>query len=300
MNSKPSVLIVDDEISNLKVLNQILSSEYDILTAQSGKETVELALSEHPDLILLDVIMPDMSGFDVLVQLKEIPETIKIPIIFITGLTSEDDEEKGLMMGAVDYITKPFRNVVVRARVKTQIQNLMQKREIELLSMMDALTNIPNRRSFDIRLEMEWVHAIREKLPLSILMMDVDKFKGYNDTYGHPQGDTLLKAVATVIGTVSKRAADLPARVGGEEFALLLPHTDLAGALATAERIRSGVEETIVLTVDGITTSRTISIGALSMTPKPDDKKEDFVAKVDSLLYKAKETGRNKVVFEET
>jgi diguanylate cyclase (GGDEF)-like protein len=202
------------------------------------------------------------------------------------------------MMGAVDYITKPFRNVVVRARVNTQMQNLMQKREIELLSMMDALTNIPNRRSFDIRLEMEWVHAIREKLPLSMLMMDVDKFKGYNDTYGHPQGDALLKAIASVIGTVSKRAADLPARVGGEEFALLLPNTDLAGALATAERIRADVEATVVATVDGKPTSSTISIGAASMIPKPDDRKEDFLAKVDSFLYKAKETGRNKVYFE--
>jgi diguanylate cyclase (GGDEF)-like protein len=296
--NKPSILIVDDEPSNLKVLNQILSSEYDVLTVQNGQEALEVAAAERPDLILLDIIMPDMSGFDVLIKLKELQDTIKIPIIFITGLTSEDDEEKGLLLGAADYIRKPFRNVIVRARIKTQMQNLMQRKEIELLSMIDALTNIPNRRSFDIRLDMEWSHAIREKLPISMLMMDVDKFKIYNDTYGHPQGDALLKAVAGVFRASAKRAGDMAARLGGEEFAVLLPNTQLEGALATAEQIRLGVEATVVKTVDGKPTSATISIGVESMIPGNNDHREDFVARADACLYAAKKSGRNRVYFE--
>ncbi|GHU79488.1 hypothetical protein FACS1894191_2410 [Clostridia bacterium] len=298
MEPKHRILIVDDETMNRKVLNQILSAEYIVLIASSGEEALEVAAEEKPDIILLDIVLPNMSGFDVLRALKNRPDTSHIPVMFITGLTSEEDEEKGLSLGAADYITKPFRNAIVRARVKTQLQNAVQKRELERISMIDPLTNIPNRRNFDTHFESLWAHSIREKLPVSMLMMDIDKFKAYNDTYGHPQGDALLKAVAAVLSSVVKRTVDISARIGGEEFAVLLSNTGLDGAIMIAEKIRGCVEKTVVNTVGGKPTSTTVSIGAVSILPTSHDTIAAFFAKADACLYTAKATGRNKVYSE--
>jgi diguanylate cyclase (GGDEF)-like protein len=280
---------------SLKVLNQILSAEYDVHTAQSGREALELAVSEKPDLILLDILMPDMSGFDVLVRLKDSAETQKVPVIFITANTSPRDEERGLTLGAADYITKPFQDFLIRARVRTQINNVKQRKEIELLSMTDDLTDIPNRRSFELRLEMEWTHAIREQAPIALLMIDLDNFKMYNDTYGHPQGDVLLKTVAATLVASTKRAADVAARIGGEEFVILLPSTDYAGALEIAENLRAAVAATVVATSGGGLTSATISIGVVCMRPNPGDAAVSFVEEADARLYRAKRAGRNRV-----
>lgn len=291
----PSILIVDDDPSSLKVLNQILSPDYDILLAKSGEEAVELAVSERPDLILLDVIMGDMSGYDVLKQLKSIQETSITPIIFITGLSSAEDEEKGLVLGASDYIAKPFLDVVVRARVNTQINNVRQRREIEYLSMTDALTGIPNRRSFDMRLSVEWAHAIREKTPIAVLLIDVDNLKKYNDTYKHMQGDIMLKTVAGILASAVRRAQDIAARIGGDEFAVLLPNTDMEAALEIAESLRGSVEAAAIMTSDKKKTSITISIGAACSKPSPGDLSDSLISLADSRLYQAKSDGRNKV-----
>ena len=293
--NKPGILIVDDEPSSLKVLNQILSADYEIYMAKSGKEALELAVSEIPDLILLDVVMEDMSGYEVLEQLKEYPETALTPVIFITGLASAEDEEKGLILGAADYITKPFLDVVVRARVKTQINNVRQRREIERLSMTDALTGIPNRRSFDLRLSMEWAHAIREKKPITVMVIDLDNFKAYNDTYKHKQGDVMLKTVADILLSAAKRAQDLAARIGGDEFAILLPNTELQPAIEIAQSLRERIESICVLTGSGDETSMTISIGVACTWPTPEDLPDNFVDSADSQLYRAKHMGRNTV-----
>ena len=289
----PSILVIDDEVSNLKVLNQILEDDYDILTAQNWHDALEIAANEKPDLILLDVVMPEVDGFELMAMLRVLPETAGIPIIFITAQTGEEKEERGLKMGAADYIMKPFRTAVVHARVEMQMMNVKQRREIERLSMTDPLTGIPNRRGFDIHLEMEWAHAIRERLPISVLMLDVDHFKDYNDTYGHPQGDAILKAVANIIQASVKRAGDIAARIGGEEFAVLLPNTELGAALAVAERMRAEVEASNVPTQDGKPTSATVSIGAIAERPSPNSDASLFVAKADGCLYVAKESGRN-------
>jgi diguanylate cyclase (GGDEF)-like protein len=292
---------VDDEKLNLAVLHRILSPEYTIFTAKSGKDALELAVQNTPDLILLDVIMPDMNGFDVLAKLKENPATREIPVIFITGLQSEENEEKGFLLGAVDYITKPFSNAIVRARVRTHMEIVRQFRVIERLGLVDPLTNIANRRAFDERLAVEWKRAIREKKPLSFLMMDVDKFKTYNDTYGHPQGDVLLRAVAKTFAAAARRPFDMAARLGGEEFGVLLPGASLENALEIAEKIRSDVEATGVPAKDGkIMTSATISIGVVSAAPRSDDGVKDFIAKADAYLYSAKNTGRNKIFSSES
>ncbi|MDR1573184.1 MAG: diguanylate cyclase [Clostridiales Family XIII bacterium] len=290
------ILAVDDERMNLAVLDKILSPEYKVCTASSGKEALASAAEAPPDLILLDIVMPDMSGFDVLTRLKESPLTRNIPVIFITGLRDEEDEERGFALGAVDYITKPFKNTIVLARVRTHIQIVSQMRTIERLGLIDPLTNIANRRSFNDRINLEWRRSIRKKLPVSFLMMDLDNFKQYNDTYGHPQGDALLKTVAGIFAAEAKRSSDLAVRLGGEEFGVLLPDTDLVGALDIAERIRRGVEAARIPTADGrASTSATVSIGAVSAVPSEKDDLRDFIEKADENLYRAKNTGKNKI-----
>ena len=292
---KAGILIVDDDPTSLKVLNQILSADYEIYMAKSGKEALQLAVSESPDLILLDVVMADMSGYDVLVQLKEQPETSMTPVIFITGLSSAEDEEKGLILGAADYIAKPFLDVVVKARVKTQINNVRQRREIERLSMTDALTSIPNRRNFDLRLSMEWAHAIREKKPISVMMIDLDNFKVYNDTYKHKQGDIMLRSIASNLLSAAKRAQDLAARIGGDEFAILLPNTELQPAIEIAQCLRERIESNCILANNGEKTYMTISIGVACTWPAPDDLSDSLIEAADAQLYRAKHMGRNRV-----
>jgi diguanylate cyclase (GGDEF)-like protein len=217
-------------------------------------------------------------------------------VIIITGLDSESDEEKGFMLGAVDYITKPFRNAIVIARVRTHLQILHQIRMIERLGLVDPLTDIPNRRCFDERIAVEWRRAQREKTPIAFMMMDVDRFKAYNDTYGHPQGDVLLKSLARIIAAAARRPGDLAVRLGGEEFGVLMPDTDLKGALEVAEEIRANVEAARVPTVDRQTLSSvTISIGVTALVPDDHTVMANFIARADELLYAAKEGGRNRV-----
>ncbi|GHV53435.1 hypothetical protein FACS1894216_11430 [Synergistales bacterium] len=295
-NSKNTILIVDDENTNLLTLNKILSPEHSVCFAKSGGEAFSLIARNRPDLILLDVIMPDMSGFDVLLKLKNDPATIGIPVIFITGLSDDRDEERGFLFGAVDYIKKPFSGAIVKARINTHMQIVRQMREYEELGRIDPLTGIANRRRFDEHIEAEWKRAAREKKPISILMIDIDKFKNYNDTYGHPQGDALLKAIAKIFTAAARRPGDLSARLGGEEFCVLLPGADLTNALSIAEIIRSNVEAARVPTADGNTqTSVTVSIGAASFLPKPGDDSAALVTKADDNLYAAKKSGRNKI-----
>jgi diguanylate cyclase (GGDEF)-like protein len=290
------ILVIDDETANLMVLNRILSPEYTVFTAKSGEEGLSRVASEPPDLILLDIILPGINGFEVLKTLKGAPETRSIPVIIITGLDNDIDEERGLLLGAVDYISKPFKNHIVIARVKTHIQIVQHIKMIERLGLIDPLTNIPNRRCFDERLAIEWRRVTRDKQPVSFMMMDVDKFKTYNDTYGHPQGDTLLTTIAKIFNSAARRPGDLAARLGGEEFGVLLPGTGLEGALEVAEEIRSHVEAARIPTADGkIITQITISIGVAVRDPSSDITTEAFIAWADENLYKAKETGRNRV-----
>jgi len=291
-----SLLIVDDERLNLMILTDILSPEYTVYTARNGVEAIEKAKEHLPDVILLDIIMPGMDGYEVLTTLKNLDETREIPIIFITGLSSAEDEEKGLSFEAVDYISKPFSASIVKLRIRNQIQIINQIRTIGNLSMTDQLTCIPNRRSLDNRLNLEWNRAIREKTPICILLMDLDKFKNYNDTYGHQQGDVALKTVARTFSQSLKRQNDFVARWGGEEFAVLLPNTTLEGALGVAEDIRANVEATVIPCSDGSITKITVSIGLNTQIPTQDSAVEFFIAGADEALYAAKKSGRNRIV----
>jgi diguanylate cyclase (GGDEF)-like protein len=303
IDQKYSVLIVDDERTNRDALGRVLSGEYSILMAHSGSEAFKLALENVPDIILLDAMMPDMSGFDVLIKLKDNPVTMKIPVIFITSLINDEDEERSFLLGAVDYIKNPCKDTIVKARVNTHLQIVHQIRLNERLGTIDPLTDLHNRRSFNERIELEWKRAARDKRPLSFLMTDVDNFKIYNDTYGHPQGDTLLKTAAKILSSSVKRPADLVARLGGEEFGVLLPDTDPDMVLVVAENIRKNVEAAQIPTANGkIITSVTISIGAVSTIPVASDVAgiDKFIVKADEYLYKAKKAGRNRVCSEKS
>ena len=293
---KNSLLIVDDEKMNLKILAQILGPDYIIYTATNGLRAIEKAKAYIPDLILLDIIMPEMDGFQMIAELKKLEETRHIPVIFASSLSSSADEEKGLSLNAADYISKPFSPTLVKLRVRNQIQIVNQLRTIERLGMLDPLTNIPNRRSFDERLRMEWNHAIREKTPISLLILDLDLFKHLNDTYGHQQGDIVLKTISQAFPHSVKRSGDFSARWGGEEFVVLLPNTNMTGAMQIAERIRADIEKTEIPGADGITLRITLSIGVNTQIPLQDSSITAFISAADKALYAAKEAGRNRVV----
>ena len=292
---KNSVLIVDDENSNILALTHILSPDYTVYAAKSGQKALEAAPKYMPDVILLDILMPDMDGFSVIAELKNADKTRDIPVIFISGLDLDKDEERGLALGAADYISKPFSPAIVKLRVRNQIKMLNQYRIIEQISMIDELTAVPNRRGFTSRLDMEWVRAIRENTLISILILDVDKFKNYNDTYGHQQGDVALKTVARTISQTLHRPGDFAARWGGEEFVVLLPNTELEGAYRIAENIRRSVNRVVISCTDGAQTKVSVSIGINTQAPRLDGSCERFFSEADKALYKAKESGRNQV-----
>jgi len=292
---KNTILIVDDEKPNILFLNDLLCSDYTVFVAKDGYEAIRKANELLPDLILLDIIMPGMDGYEVLSELKSSEITKGIPVIFITGLSSSEDEEKGLTLGTADYITKPFSKAIARLRVDNQINIINQMRAIKRLSMTDQLTDLANRRSFDQQLNLEWRRESREKVPVSILMIDVDKFKHFNDTYGHQQGDVVLQTVSSVLKQTLHRPADFAARWGGEEFVVLLPATPEKGALMVAELIRSNIEKTEIQLQDGTITNVTVSIGVNTQIPSHNDSINDFISKADNALYAAKDTGRNRI-----
>ncbi len=298
--NKNTVLIVDDTAANIRVLAGILSEEYEILIATSGKDALHLLEVEKVDLILLDIMMPEMDGYKVCKALKENPQTSKIPVIFVTALNSADAEIKGLHVGAVDFITKPFNNVVVQARVRTHIKLYEQSLLLEELARKDALTGIANRREYDERLAMEYNRAKRSRSELSLIMMDIDFFKKYNDTYGHGMGDECLRKVAKAINSLPKRVTDLFARYGGEEFMLILPETSQQQAYKIAQGIQKVVR---ILAIEhkasDVKSYITLSIGIASLYLGEDQTPLRLAKAVDDALYKAKENGRDQIFLEE-
>ena len=294
---KAKVLIVDDERIFINLLAGLLSEDYKIMAATNGEQALYAAKTGKPDLILLDVKMPDMTGYAVCAHLKEDEETRDIPVIFITGLSDASDEELGLSVGAVDYISKPFSSGVVRARVRTHVRLKRQSDLLAAYAYKDGLTHLYNRRALDERLESEWNRGRRQEFPLSVIIFDVDQFKLYNDHYGHGKGDECLTRVAGSIGDALQRASDFPARYGGEEFVVVLPHTDLEEALVVAERLRAAVEVLAIphekSTVSDVVTA---SFGVANALPGASGSGQQLVEQADSALYRAKSEGRNRCV----
>lgn len=294
---KAIILIVDDTPMNLQVLSGMLSAVYDVRIATRGEKALQIARSEPmPDLILLDVMMPDMDGYEVCRRLKSDPVTASIPVVFVTAKSEVEDETHGFSLGAVDYITKPFHLPIVSARVQTHLRLSRQARLLEEYAFLDPLTLLPNRRKFDMVAEEEWRRAMRNGEPLSIAMIDIDFFKGYNDSLGHGEGDICLQKVASVIKHSTSRGGELSARYGGEEFIVLLPHTDMENVHKSAENIRSAVEALhIPHPVSTVLAYVTVSIGYATVYPKEGLRLDEVMKRADDALYTAKKGGRNRV-----
>jgi diguanylate cyclase (GGDEF)-like protein len=295
-STRPSLLFVDDEPSSIDILADTFAGEYDLLSASDGLTALRIAATRRPDLILLDVLMPGIDGYEVCRRLKREERTSNIGVIFITSRDSVIDETKGLELGAVDYVSKPINTVAVKARVGNQIKLKRAQDALSLLAATDALTGLANRRRFDEMLAYEYARHTRSGTDLSLILMDIDYFKNFNDHYGHVAGDECLRQVARVVGGVMARATDLVARFGGEEFVFLLPETDLNGAVIFAEKIRHSVADlALPHAYSKIADHLTVSLGALTVRQLPHRSLSSLVAQADAQLYAAKAGGRNRV-----
>ncbi|XOV81053.1 MAG: diguanylate cyclase domain-containing protein [Aestuariibacter sp.] len=300
-NNRSTVLIVDDDYINKEILAHGLKSDYNILLADSGNAALELAEKELPDTILLDIVMPDIDGYEVCRKLKSMRQTQKIPVIFSTSKCTDEDEVLGLTMGASDYITKPFNMALVKARVRNQVQLKKKTDLLEQLASVDGLTEIPNRRYFDDVFEQEWRRAMRNQYSIGVCMLDIDYFKQFNDNYGHTAGDDCLVAVARALSAVSNRAGDFLARYGGEEFVFVWPNCEMTNAVKMAERARAAVEELAVThEYSEVSSVVTISAGIACISPLQSSVKKDLLDKADEQLYCAKEAGRNQICYDNT
>lgn len=299
-NSKKTILIVDDTKINIDILIELLDDTYDVVVSLSAKRALEIVEELHVDLILLDILMPDINGYDVCRVLKTNEKTKNIPVIFITANTDEESIDLAYQVGGIDYITKPFKALELLARVKTQfnMQKLIEDieeshKELQLLASQDHMTKLYNRRYFaDVSVNILDL-AKRNSKVFSLLMLDIDKFKKINDTYGHHVGDEVIIALANILKS-SNRKSDIACRFGGEEFLILLPETNMDGALVIAEKIRKLVED-LSVEVEDQTISFTVSIGVAEINLEHENDLEPLIQRADAGLYKAKEGGRNRV-----
>lgn len=293
MAEKATILLVDDTRTNIQLLAGCLKHQYRLKIAMNGQRCLELAQNPpFPDLILLDVIMPEMDGYEVCRQLKENPNTKNIPIIFVTGRDSDEDEEFGLQLGAVDYIAKPIRPAIVTARVSTQIKLKHQSDELRNMALYDQLTQLYNRHFLIESAANKLAYVDRHGNELSLLMIDIDFFKHINDQFGHHAGDQVLKAIAEILKT-GNRKEDVVARFGGEEFVVLLEHCSLDSAVEKAELLRAKIE---ALAPMGISVTASFGVAQLM---KHEQTFVELLTRADAAVYRAKALGRNRVVAAE-
>ncbi|MCL2386496.1 MAG: diguanylate cyclase [Defluviitaleaceae bacterium] len=304
---KFKILIIDDSqlvreslrdmlLSDTLAETRGLSWQRDVETAASGEKGLVKVRSYKPDLILLDIIMQGSSGFDVLETLKKSEETRDIPVILITSLGDAENEETGMLLGAADYISKPVNENIALSRIATHQKVIEQMRKIERDSLYDPLTDIFNRRSFDIHSKLMWDYCIRENQPIGVLILDIDDFNQFNDNYGTQQGDLVLKAVAEILVGTKKRTVDKVFRCGGAEFAAILPGSTLEKCLKTAERFRKKISNIAVPQENGTSLLLiSASIGVASTMPTEDSSLAPLIRRADKAMYMAKETGKNKV-----
>lgn len=292
------ILIIDDSVDTIRLLNGMLTDQGKILFATNGEAGIRLAQLQQPALILLDVEMTGMNGYQVCAALKADPSTQDCAVIIITANTGMEHEIAALEAGAVDFISKPFNPPVVRARVQTHLRLQQQAALMRQLANRDGLTGLYNRRYLDELLAQEFERHRRQQLPLALAIIDVDHFKAYNDHYGHPQGDACLQAVANALDTLSRRPGERVARYGGEEFAVILPYTDAAEAEKYGQWICEQVQA-LQIPHQGSATAPTvtISVGLVSRVPTLECSTQQLVAAADQALYKAKADGRNRAIL---
>ena len=293
---KPKLLLVDDQRVNILVLYELFRDECEIFMAADGEQTLQSCRTVLPDLVLLDVHMDGLDGHEVCRRLKDDPETRDIPIIFVTAQGEEQDEVRGFELGAVDFIVKPINPVIVKARVNTHLTLKQQTDILRSFALLDGLTGVANRRKFDEELALDWRQCQREQAPLSVILIDVDHFKRYNDRYGHLQGDAGLQAVAKALGSAIRRPYDLLARYGGEEFACVLPNTNLIDAVKIAECMQAAVRALKLEHLDSaVGQVLTVSLGVATIVPTAGATSATVVAEADRQLYQAKQAGRARV-----
>lgn len=308
-HKKPSILIVDDTPDNIDVLKEALKKDYIVRPVMDGVTALRIASTDpKPDMILLDIMMPGMDGYEVMRRLQADANTRQIPVIFVTSASDIESELKGFELGAVDYITKPFNPVIVRARVSTHLelcdarkqlekQNQELKAKSDLLEEivnLDSLTGISNRRHFDKVLEVEWSRALRNNTQISVIVADIDYFKKFNDHYGHIEGDKCLRLVAQCLSSLLQRPTDTAARYGGEEFVAILSETDINGTMLLAGNWRMEIEKLrIPHATSAVADCVTISVGYATMVPKRNQLPYYLVGVADEMLYQSKESGRN-------
>lgn len=296
-DQKPRILIVDDERFNINTLHAALKTDYRIMVAMSGEQALSAIERKLPDLILLDINMPGMDGYEVCRRVKQNEDTQHIPVVFISALSDSDNESYGLDLGASDYISKPFNVKVVRARVRTQIRLKQQSDLLAAYAFKDSLTGLYNRRAFDERLLTEWKRCRRYQRSLAILMLDVDYFKAYNDTLGHGVGDDCLRSVGRSLAKHLPRATDFAARYGGEEFVVVIPESIESEVKVIAERLRAEIEAlAIPHPASGVSDVVTVSVGYALTVVDGSSSVTDLQRSADGFLYDAKGAGRNCVV----
>jgi diguanylate cyclase (GGDEF)-like protein len=295
-HGKPKLLVVDDQPINIQVMFQAFAGDYQVFMATSGEQALTVCKNNPPDLILLDVVMPGMDGFEVCAKLKTDASTAHIPVIFVTAHTDAAQETHGLSVGAVDFIAKPVNPDVVRARVKTHLTLKFQSDLLRKLVFLDGLSGVFNRRYFDQQLATEWSRSIRGNSPLSLILLDVDFFKLYNDRYGHQAGDDTLRMIAVTLKAALRRPADLVARYGGEEFACILPDTAYEDALAIASDLERQVRaKAIAHESSTVCDVVTISVGLATREGNTDGDAAALIGLADHMLYEAKHSGRARV-----
>ena len=297
LREKQTLLIVEDSPENITVLGALLRQDYTVRVATNGEKALKIIESDNPpDLILLDIMLPGMDGYEVCRQIKDNSRLRNIPVIFITAKTSEEDEVKGFQMGAVDYVTKPFSPVIIKARVRTHMELKRYRDFLVNTSYCDGLTAIPNRRRFDEYYVGMWNLSMREALPLSLILIDIDNFKQFNDNYGHLEGDSCLKRIAKMLSGSVKRNTDMVARFGGEEFVCVLPSTGIEGAMIVAEEIRANVMSLQITHAYSSTGNFvTVSQGVSTVVPVKGLLPDLLIMVADEALYEAKRSGRNRI-----
>ena len=296
-NPRPHLLIVDDQPLNIRLFHEIFHADHEVFFATSGEDALEFCRNKVPDLILLDVIMPGLNGYEVCRRLKQDERTREIPVIFVTAQSDATEEEDGLAAGAVDFIAKSASANVMRARVGTLLTLKRQSDLLRQMARVDALTGLANRRHFDETLNSEWRRCTRSGTPLSLMLIDLDHFKLFNDHYGHQAGDSCLQQVAACLKAGFARSHDLVARYGGEEFVCVMPETSLEGAEAKAQGLEKAVRALRIPhdkspVAGGIVT---ISLGVAVAMPNVGEECATLILCADRSLYMAKDAGRGQV-----
>lgn len=297
MENMDKILVIDDSPVQAEFLASILKDDYLVTACHTAGEGLAAAKQGGFSLILLDVVMPEMDGFTLLQELKEAEDTRHIPVILLTSLTDVQYEEHGLLLGAVDYVTKPFNPVIIKARVNTHVQLYHYHMQIRRKAMVDELTGVANRRRYQEEYPVRWREAIRFELPFSICIFDIDKFKAYNDTFGHPAGDKVIASVAQTAASYFHRSSDLFARYGGEEFVALILGGDGHTVFEFLQTVRQAVEDLHIQHNSPVSPWVTISVGGATVVPTPREDPQDFLKRADAMLYDAKNFGRNMVVW---